>query len=149
MRYRFFLQGSPLLFASCSEYSKISRIIPEFHPFRANVRSASNFEQQFTNAREAGKRDPLQAHDEYLATAQTAELELHKNPNSREARDSYNFAVSRIFSVIQTSKMDPWTQPLVLEQPHGRGTERVGCALGTQCSSEPAGDRRSHSNPEE
>ena len=114
MRFHPLLLAASLLFASCTEYSVIHRITPVFRPSRISPSAVSKEEGQFTLAKEAGRRNPLLALDDYLTVARDAGDQLRKNPNDRNAAESYNFAVARVFSVIQQSKLDPWSQPLVV-----------------------------------
>ena len=57
-------------------------------------------------------REPLAAAGELLTAAQSASVQLARNPRDTAARDAYNFAVARVLGTIQRAKLDPWTQPL-------------------------------------
>jgi hypothetical protein len=49
-----------------------------------------------------------------VSAARDSLRELNRQPANKEARDAYNFAVARIFTVIRDAKLDPWTKPLRL-----------------------------------
>jgi len=119
MRLHVYLLPLALLFTSCSEYATVSGRKPVFRPGRTSAGAISSFERQLTKAGETGKRDPLRSLGDYLATAHSAEEYLRNHPDDREARESYNFAVARIFSYIKTSKTDPWAQPLRVPSDSG------------------------------
>lgn len=119
MRPLVYLLPLALLFTSCAEYATITGRKPIFSPTRTSAGTISNFERQLAKAGETGKHDPLRSLGDYLATAHSAEEYLRNHPDDREARESYNFAVARIFSYIKTSKTDPWAQPLRVPSDSG------------------------------
>src|SRR4029077_2106569 len=51
--------------------------------------------------------------------AEVATSELRKNANDPVALRDYNFALSRLFSVIREAHLDPWTRPLHVPAPSG------------------------------
>jgi pimeloyl-ACP methyl ester carboxylesterase len=98
--------------ASCSTYSKVSEIRPRFFP-HANVKGPlATVNAKIAEALQLDRRDPLAALEEYLTAAQTAALQLQRNPQDQPAQQAYNFAVGRIIGTIGAAKLDPWTQPL-------------------------------------
>ena len=72
----------------------------------------ANAEAEIVKAQRLDRRDPLAALGEYITAAQTASLQLQRNPQDEPARHAYNFAVGRIIGTIGAAKLDPWTQPL-------------------------------------
>ena len=64
-------------------------------------------------------RDPKKAIGFYLSGVESATRELRKNPKDRIALRDYNFALSRVFSVIRDAPFDPWTRPLNVPAPSG------------------------------
>ena len=119
MRFHTYLLPLALLFTSCAEYATVTGRKPVFKSFQSSAGTISSFERQLAKAGAAGKRDPFASLGDYLETARSAEDYLRKNPNDREARDSYNFAVARIFSCLRNSKNDPWAQPLRVPSDSG------------------------------
>jgi hypothetical protein len=65
------------------------------------------------------RAQPLAAMGECLDALQSASDELKRNPENPTAVRDYNFGVSRIFQIIQDTKLDPWTQPLRVPTAHG------------------------------
>lgn len=106
-------------FTSCSHYSTISVRKPVFQPTHSATGTLSNFGQQLAKAWEVGERDPFGSLGGYLTVAHSAELHLQEHPDDRSARDSYNFAVARIFTAIRAAKADPWAQPLTVKSESG------------------------------
>ena len=62
---------------------------------------------------------PLAAMADCLEALQFAVDELKRNPGNATAVRDYNFGVSRIFQIIQDTKLDPWTQPLTVPTAGG------------------------------
>lgn len=58
------------------------------------------------------RRDPSAALGDFLTAARDAAATLKRNPGDGDALAAYNFAVARIFSTLDTSRLDPWTKPL-------------------------------------
>jgi pimeloyl-ACP methyl ester carboxylesterase len=76
-------------------------------------------EKGITEGQKRSKREPIAAQGGYLAAAKAASEQLQINPNDKQARDDYNFAVARIFTVIKDAKLDPWTKPLTVPAEGG------------------------------
>jgi pimeloyl-ACP methyl ester carboxylesterase len=76
-------------------------------------------EQGFTRAIHEERAKPLAAMGDCLVALQYATDELKRNPGNATAVRDYNFGVSRIFQIIQDTKLDPWTKPLIV--PTARG----------------------------
>jgi pimeloyl-ACP methyl ester carboxylesterase len=76
-------------------------------------------EQNLTRAMHEEGAKPLVAMGDCLEALQSASDELKRNPRNATAVRDYNFGVSRIFQIIQDTKLDPWTQPLAVPSAHG------------------------------
>jgi pimeloyl-ACP methyl ester carboxylesterase len=102
-----------LTLAGCAApYASVSEKRPQFRPVRAVVGALVSVEQKISDAMRNETREPLVAMGELLTAADTAAQQLVRNPSDTAARDDYNFAVARVFGVINKAKLDPWTQPL-------------------------------------
>lgn len=97
---------------SCSGYASISERDPVFRPL-ATTR------QTVVTALTKPSKNPNEAIGNYLVAARHAEADLKQNPRDTQARDTYNFAVARVFDQIRKSGLDPWTQPLQVPTPEG------------------------------
>jgi pimeloyl-ACP methyl ester carboxylesterase len=76
-------------------------------------------EQQIANGQEVERTDPGRAIGSYLAGVQSATSQLRRNPRDRLALRDYDFALSRVFSVIRDAHLDPWTHPLRVPAANG------------------------------
>ncbi|MBC8011044.1 MAG: alpha/beta hydrolase, partial [Burkholderiales bacterium] len=111
--------AAALTFTGCAQYASVSEKKPRFQPVRATAGALASVERGITNAMRREKSDPLAALGELLVAADTAARQLALNPDDTDARDAYNFAVARVFSVIRERKIDPWTEPLRVPTPDG------------------------------
>jgi pimeloyl-ACP methyl ester carboxylesterase len=107
------------LVAGCAQYATVSSTRPRFRPGAIAVGSIAAAERAFANAMRKENRDPEMAISEYLTTAKTAADELAKNPSNTAARDAYNFAVARVVSTVTKAKLEPWTNPIRLQNAGG------------------------------
>ena len=64
---------------------------------------------------------PLVALGEDIQASQEALERLKVNPKDGGALHDYNFAVARMIGIIRSSKLDPWTRPLIVPGPSGTG----------------------------
>ena len=76
-------------------------------------------EQQIAAGQQLTASHPDRATGLYLAGAESATSELRRNPNDRIALRDYNFALSRVFSVIRGARFEPWTRSLKVPAPNG------------------------------
>jgi pimeloyl-ACP methyl ester carboxylesterase len=101
----FFLNG-------CAQYATVSERYPQFRPVRTADGSLVNAQAVIATAMRQQSRDPLAAIGSLLNAADEAAQQLQRNPHDTGARDDYNFATARIFTIIRREKIDPWTRPL-------------------------------------
>jgi pimeloyl-ACP methyl ester carboxylesterase len=76
-------------------------------------------ERAIADGEQLQRNDPQKAAGLYLSGVESATSELRKNPEDRLALRDYDFALSRVFSVIRESHLDPWTHALRLPAPSG------------------------------
>jgi pimeloyl-ACP methyl ester carboxylesterase len=62
---------------------------------------------------------PLAAMGDCLIALQVSSDELKRNPANATAIRDYNFGVSRLFQIIQDTKLNPWKQPLTVPTANG------------------------------
>jgi pimeloyl-ACP methyl ester carboxylesterase len=74
-------------------------------------------EQAIADGEELQRADPKKAVGFYLVAVESATSELRKNPKDRLALRDYDFALSRVFSVIRNAHLDPWTHSLGVPAP--------------------------------
>ena len=83
--------------------------LPQLHRAEQAIADAENFRRS----------DPKRAVGLYLAGVESATRELRRDPKDRLALRDYDFGLSRVFSVIRDTHLDPWTHPLHLPAPDG------------------------------
>jgi hypothetical protein len=108
-----------LTLSSCARYATIAEKRPQFRPIRTAVGALLSVEKDLIDVTNHSKREPMEALGKCLAAAQTAQAELERNPNDEEARNAYNYALSRVFMIIHDAKLDPWTKPLAVRTANG------------------------------
>jgi len=104
--------AATVAFASCARYASVSEVRPHFHPAHSEQGIAGSAHDHFARAGTLERRAPLTALAEYLSVAEGAAKTLATNPGNLAARDTYNFAVARVFTTIHKGHLNPWTQPL-------------------------------------
>jgi pimeloyl-ACP methyl ester carboxylesterase len=112
--------GSALLLAGCatSPYAEVRHKRPQLigPPGREPLATA---EQQLIRAIHEERAKPLVAMGNCLLALQVSSDELKRNPANATAIRDYNFGVSRLFQIIQDTRLDPWTQPLTVPTANG------------------------------
>jgi len=107
------------MLAACAGPNEFSEKRPTFLPIPPGIGLLAQADAEIEKGQHESRSKPLGAIDDYLAAAQTAERQLHRNPKDGAAKRDYNFAVGRIFEVIQHEKLDPWVKPLPVSGDHG------------------------------
>ena len=69
---------------------------------------------------ELQRSEPLKAIGYYLRAIELSARQLKKSPGESLALRDYDFALGRVFSVIRTAHLDPWTTPLHVPAPDDR-----------------------------
>lgn len=98
--------GLALAITSCSNYSSVSQVHPTYQ-------SPSAAGQLVVQALKHPAKEPLVQIGRYLDAAAAAADVLDKNPQDSQAREDYNFAVARVFEVIDESGLDPSRAPML------------------------------------
>jgi pimeloyl-ACP methyl ester carboxylesterase len=112
--------GSTLILSGCatSRYAEVWHKKPQLTGPPGSGALAT-VEQNLTRAMHKERADPLAAMGDCLEALQAATEELKRNPGNMTAVRDYNFGVSRLFQIIQDTKLDPWTQPLSVPSAGG------------------------------
>ncbi|MBK1814537.1 alpha/beta hydrolase [Luteolibacter yonseiensis] len=79
----------------------------------------ANAQRHIMSSMKVGTSRPLAALGGYLEAAEFSSRQLASNPGDEQARLDYNFATSRIISIIQKAKFDPWNKPLHVPTDNG------------------------------
>jgi pimeloyl-ACP methyl ester carboxylesterase len=109
----------PLLISGCVGYAEISETQPTFRPTQRNSGKIASAENGISGALKLQMKEPRAAIGDLLVATREASDHLKDHPEDPAARDTYNFAVSRVFGVLKRSHLDPWSAPLAIPSPHG------------------------------
>lgn len=102
---RILLLGLTLAITSCSHYSTVKEKRPAYH-------SPTPAGQMIAQGLKHSAKQPQAQIGHYLDATAAASAVLEKNPGDSQARADYNFAVARIFEVINDAGLEPWKAPL-------------------------------------
>src|SRR5678816_1348215 len=99
--------------------AQVREIRPSLGAQHGTLPQLRHAEQAITEGDNVQRADPTRAIGFYLSGVRSATSELRKDPNDRVALHDYDFALSRVFSVIHDAHLDPWTRPLHIPAPNG------------------------------
>ena len=108
-----------VLLTSCAQYASVDEKRPTFPIHMTRTAEELSVSERIANARKLERRDPLSAIGKYLEAARRSADVLAGDPTNEVARQTYNYALARVFSTIRDAKLDPWTKPLIV--PSGQG----------------------------
>jgi pimeloyl-ACP methyl ester carboxylesterase len=104
---------------SCANYAEVRERRPLFFPIHTTLSTLNRVQQGISDGLQQSKRDPMVALANYIGAAEIASNELARDPDNAVLLEDYNFAVARVIATIQDSKLEPWSQPLVLPTKGG------------------------------
>src|SRR5215471_12360392 len=96
----------------CAPLAEVRTTSPRLGSQHGTSAQLQRAEQQIAAGQQLRASHPREAVGCYLASIESTTSELHKNPRDRIALRDYNFALSRVFSVIRDAHLDPWARPL-------------------------------------
>ena len=111
--------GALLALSACAPLAQVREIEPRLGAQHGTLPQLRHAEQAITEGDNLQRADPTRAIGFYLTSVESATSELRKNGKDRIALGDYNFALSRVFSVIRDAHLDPWTRPLHVPAPNG------------------------------
>ena len=79
----------------------------------------SAVEQAIAQGQKLEHNAPARAIGYYLSGVEISHANLRKDPGNTVALRDYNFALSRVFSMIRDTPFEPWTRPLKVPAPSG------------------------------
>lgn len=109
---RIFLPVVGLLLTGCAQYATVREKRPRILPPSPGLGTLVRAERCIADALRRNEKNPQAALLGYIEAIDASSKELVRNPESSEAKRDYNFALSRLFSLISDAKLDPWQQPL-------------------------------------
>src|SRR4029434_4284270 len=104
---------------ACAPLAEVLQINPELGAQHGTPPPLHGAEQSIAYAEDLKRTNPEKAVGFYLSGVESATSELRKNPRNRLALRDYDFALSRVFSVIWDAHLDPWTHPLRVPAANG------------------------------
>ncbi len=99
------------LLNGCTRIAVMKEITPVFQVGIA-VPSIQSPSQAFREADKCARKSPLLAAEHYLGALQDLSRQLDRQPSDAAARQAYNFALDRVFSLIRAHDFHPWDRPL-------------------------------------
>jgi pimeloyl-ACP methyl ester carboxylesterase len=111
--------GALLLLSACAPLAQVREIKPRLGAQHGTLPQLRHAEQAIADGDNLEHADPTRAIGSYLSGVESATNELRKDQNDRMAFRDYDFALSRVFSVIHDAHLDPWTRPLCVPVPNG------------------------------
>jgi pimeloyl-ACP methyl ester carboxylesterase len=111
--------GALLALSACAPLAQVREIKPRLGAQHGTLPQLRHAEQAIAEGDNLQRADPTGAIGFYLSGVESATSELRKDPNDRVALRDYDFALSRVFSVIHDAHLDPWTRPLHVPAPNG------------------------------
>jgi pimeloyl-ACP methyl ester carboxylesterase len=111
--------GALLALSACAPLAQVREIRPSLGAQHGTLPQLRHAEQAIAEGDNLQRADPTRAIGFYLSGVESATSELRKDPNDRVALRDYDFALSRVFSVIHDAHLDPWTRPLHVPAPNG------------------------------
>ena len=113
------LAAALVALGACAPLAEVSKTEPKLGAQYGTVAELRRAEEAIADAQKLKRTDPNRAISLYLCGLEAAARELRKNPGDRLALRDYNFALSRVFSIIRDAHLDPWTHPLHVPAPGG------------------------------
>ena len=103
--------------SACAPLAQVREISPKLGARYASRPQLHRAEEAIASGEQLQRSDPNRAIGFYLSGVESANSELRKSPTDRVAWRDYDFALSRVFSVLRDAQMDPWTHPLHVPAP--------------------------------
>ena len=100
------------MLGACAPLAEVREVNPKLDAQYGTRPHLHRVEQSIACAENSTRTDPARAVGFYLGGVESATSELRKNPKDRLALRDYDFALSRVFSVIRDAHLDPWTHSL-------------------------------------
>jgi hypothetical protein len=98
-----------LALGACAPLVQVREVDPKFRAQYGASPQLQEAERAIAAGRQLQRSDPDRAAGFYLAAAEAATREMRVHPRDSCAQGHYNFALSRVFSVIRDADRDPWT----------------------------------------
>jgi pimeloyl-ACP methyl ester carboxylesterase len=104
---------------ACAPLAQVREVNPRLGAPRGTPPQLQRAEGAVADAENLKHTEPKRAVGLNLCGVESATSELRNNPKDLVALRDYDFALSRVFSVIRDAHLDPWTHPLRVPAPNG------------------------------
>jgi pimeloyl-ACP methyl ester carboxylesterase len=104
---------------ACAPLAQVREVNPRLGAPRGTQLQLQRAEGAVADAENLKRTEPKRAVGLNLCGVESATSELRNNPKNLVALRDYDFALSRVFSVIRDAHLDPWTHPLRVPAPNG------------------------------
>ncbi len=104
---------------ACAPLAEVRQINPKLGAQHGALPQLHRAEQAIANAENFKRTDPKRAVGFYLGRLNQQRTNCGRIQDDRLALRDYDFALSRVFSVIRDALLHPWTYPLHVPAPDG------------------------------
>lgn len=105
--------------SSCQQYATVKETRPVFRPVLGTLGALGSAQNAIAKALSQDARDPQAALGDLLTATEAASRELARNPQNTAARDTYNFALARVFTQLRDAKIPAWGKPITVTSADG------------------------------
>src|SRR5262249_32198684 len=109
---RMLLAAALATLTACAPLAQVREVNPRLGAPHGAPPRLQRAERCIADAEQLQPSNPNRAIGCYLSSVEASSIELRKHPNDRMALRDYDFALSRVFSVIRNAHLDPWTHSL-------------------------------------
>ena len=108
------------MLGACAPLAQVREIHPSLGaPQGTMLPQLQRAQESIASGEQLQRTDPNRAIGFYLSAVDSANRELQKNPADRVALWQYDFALTRVFSVIRDAHLNPWMHPSRVPAPDG------------------------------
>ena len=107
------------MLGACAPLAEVREVNPKLGATHGTLPQLKPAEQAITEGQRLQRSDPDKAIGFYLGGLEATDKALRRDPRNPLALRDYNFALSRVFSLIRDAHLDPWTHPLGVISPNG------------------------------
>jgi pimeloyl-ACP methyl ester carboxylesterase len=108
-----------LALGACAPLAQVREVNPGLGAQRGSPPELQRAEHAIAEGQKSQRIDPHRAIGFYLGGVEATGISIQKDPRNPLALRDYDFALSRVFSVIREAYLDPWTRPLHVPAPNG------------------------------
>lgn len=101
-----------LALGACAPLAQVREVKPRLSAERGSRPELQRAEHAIAEGQKLERIDPHKAIGLYLGGLEATSIAIQKDPRNSLALRDYDFALSRVFSVIRNARLDPWTRSL-------------------------------------